>query len=67
MQSHYLFLALDLARERAAEANRERLAALAHQGQSRPGTIRRVIARIAIAIARAADERVVVPTPVATH
>ena len=67
MQSQYLFLALDLARERAAEANRERLAALAHEGPSRPGLIRRVIARIAIAVARAADERVVVRTSVATH
>ena len=66
MQSQYLFLALDLARERAAEASRERLAALA-KGPSRPGTIRRVIARIAITVARAADERVVVRTEVATH
>jgi len=65
MQSQYLFLALDLARERADEANRERLAALGHP--ARPGRIRRFVARTAIAVARAADERVVARTQVATH
>ncbi|MBA2381918.1 MAG: hypothetical protein H0V73_07395 [Chloroflexi bacterium] len=58
MHSHYLFLALDLARERAAEADADRLASLAHPGEPRGAGIRRAIARIAIAIARAADDEV---------
>ena len=58
MHSHYLFLALDLARERAAEADRYRLARLAQSGEpARVGLIRRTVARAAVAIARAADER----------
>jgi hypothetical protein len=57
MHSHYTFLALDLARERAAEADRYRLAALAHSDEpKRVGPIRRFVARTAVAIARAADE-----------
>jgi len=60
MHSHYLFLALDLARERAAEADRHRLARLAQSGESAPvGLVRRTVARAAVAIARAADERAV--------
>jgi hypothetical protein len=56
MQSHYLFLALDLARERVAEAERARLASLAEPAPSRVTRARRAVARVAIAIARAADE-----------
>lgn len=53
----YTFLALDLARERAAEADRHRLAALARADRPRRvGVVRRVVARMAVAIARAADE-----------
>jgi hypothetical protein len=60
MHSHYLFLALDLARERAAEADRYRLARLAQSGESASvGLVRRTVARLAVAIARAADERAV--------
>ena len=61
MHSHYLFLALDLARERTAEAQRQRLAALAHPAPSRVLQVRRGIARIAIAVARVADETTVNP------
>jgi hypothetical protein len=60
MHSHYLFLALDLARERAAEADRYRLAALARNPEKNEvGFVRRMVARAAVAIARAADERAV--------
>jgi hypothetical protein len=66
MHAYYTFLALDLARERAAEADAQRLAALAHRGESRPGVVRRAIARIAIAVARAADDEVG-RAPLVTH
>ena len=56
MHSFYTFIALDLARERAAEADRERLGALAHP-RNEVGIVRRAVARVAVAIARAADER----------
>ena len=56
MHSYYTFIALDLARERTAEANDARLAALAHPAPSRSIVVRRAIARLALAIARAADE-----------
>jgi hypothetical protein len=60
MQSYYTFLALDLARERVAEADRRRLAALAYQPRSvEVGFVRRLVARVAVAVARAADERLV--------
>jgi len=60
MHSQYLFLALDVARERAAEADQYRLASLARQGDAhRVGLLRRTVARAAVAIARAADERIV--------
>ena len=65
MQQYYTFIALELARERAAEANAQRLASLAHPGEPRTAGIRRVIARVALAIARAADDevgRVALPT-----
>ena len=56
MHAYYTYLALDLANERAAEANAARLASLAHPRPSRITTLRRAIARIAVAVARAADE-----------
>ncbi len=63
MHSYYALIALDLdldlARERAAEADRHRLAALAHPVPDRVGLVRRLIARAAVAVARAADERLV--------
>lgn len=59
MHSYYTFIALDLARERAAEADRERLAALAHHRSTEVGVVRRVVARLAVAVARAADDRLV--------
>ena len=56
--NYYAFVAMELARERAAEADSQRLAALAHPGEPRTAGIRRAIARVAIAIARAADDEV---------
>lgn len=55
--SHYLLLALDTARDRAAEADRHRLAAIARGDRPAAGTARRLVARVAVAIARLADER----------
>lgn len=56
MHSYYTFIALDLARQRVAEAEQARLAALGHPAPSRGTTARRAIARFALAVARAADE-----------
>jgi hypothetical protein len=57
MDRLYSMLALDLARQRSAEADRHRLAALARANvPKRVGLVRRVVARTAVAIARAADE-----------
>jgi hypothetical protein len=60
MYSHFLFLALDTARERAAEADRHRLAAAARRRplEDRPavGRFRRLIARAAMATGRLADD-----------
>jgi len=66
MQQYYTFIALELARERAAEANAQRLASLSHPGEPRTARIRRAIARVALAIARAADEEVG-RAPLASH
>jgi hypothetical protein len=55
MRSYYTFIALELARERAAEANAQRL--FTHPGEPRATLLRRVVARIALAVRRAADER----------
>jgi hypothetical protein len=55
MHAFYTILALDIARERAAEANAIRLARSAESGSPRTSTIRRTIARAALAVARAAD------------
>jgi hypothetical protein len=60
MHNHYYtFMALELARQRAAEADRHRLAALAHNDADQVGVLRRTVARVAVAVARAADERLV--------
>ena len=67
MQSHQLFLALDLARERAAEADRDRLARQARSASSGVGPVRRLVARFAVAVARAADERAIPRPQVASH
>jgi hypothetical protein len=57
MQSYYTFIALELARERVAEAERDRLARLAtRRPLTEPGLVRRIIARAALAVAQAADE-----------
>lgn len=53
MRSYYTIIALELARERAAEANAQRL--FTHPGEPRTAGLRRVVARIALAVARAAD------------
>jgi|1186.fasta_scaffold787378_3 hypothetical protein len=56
MHSQFLFLALDLARERSADADRQRLATRGRLVSSGPGRFRRLVARTAIAVARSADE-----------
>jgi hypothetical protein len=55
MRSYYTLIALELARERAAEANAQRL--FTHPGEPRTAWLRRVVARLALAVRRAADER----------
>jgi len=59
MHSFYLMQALDLANERAAEADRYRLAEQAHHASAGPNRLRRIVARAAVAVARAADEAAV--------
>jgi hypothetical protein len=54
MHAFYTYLALDIANQRTAEANDARLAALGRP--STPSVLRRAIARVALAVARAADE-----------
>ncbi|MEA2606607.1 MAG: hypothetical protein QOI00_1364 [Chloroflexota bacterium] len=51
----FAILAIDLARERAAEADAYRFAALATAHAARPSRLRRGVARAALAVARAAD------------
>lgn len=58
MHSHYVFLALEIARERAAEADARRFARLAHPSGRVGARVRRSVARIALAVARAADDEV---------
>jgi hypothetical protein len=65
MHTHYHFLALDLAAQRSAEAERYRLAATAQGRRHEAGRFRRLVARAAVAIARAADETVVGSAPTA--
>ena len=55
MRSYYTIIALELARERAAEANAQRL--FTHPGEPRTAWLRRAVARIALAVRRAAHER----------
>lgn len=55
MLSYYSMIALDIARERAAEAAAARLAASVRPARRGPGPVRRAVSRIAVAIARAAD------------
>jgi hypothetical protein len=63
--NHYLFFALDTARERAAEADRYRLAARARAAAAglppHVNPVRRVVARVAVAVARVADEAALRP------
>ena len=59
MFTHYTFLALDLAAQRAAEADRYRLAAAARESRHEVSRVRRLVARAAVAVARAADDTVV--------
>jgi len=58
MHSNHVFLALEIARERAAEADAQRLARLAHPVEPFGVRVRRSVARIALAVARAADDEV---------
>lgn len=58
MHSNYVFLALEVARERAAEADAQRLARLAHPTKPLGARVRRSVARIALAVAHAADDEV---------
>ena len=57
MYTYYAMVALDLARERTAEADAHRLAARSRHG-SQVGVVRRLVARAALALARAADDQV---------
>jgi hypothetical protein len=56
MHAYYTFLALDIARQRAAEAEAARLASLGRPAPTRITVIRRAVARLALAVARAADD-----------
>ena len=75
MLDHHMFLAMQLARERAAEADRYRLAALARSGETRVSLVGRFIAQVAVAIARAgraltrpySSPNVVTRMPIASH
>ena len=66
LSNYYAVLALDIARERANEAKAMRLAALAEPGEPRVAGIRRAVARVAFAVARAADAEIG-RTPVTSH
>lgn len=66
MHSHYIYLALEVARERAAEADAQRLARLAHPSEPLGVRVRRAIARVALAVARIADDEVR-PVSLTTH
>ena len=55
MHTYYTFLALDIARQRAAEADAARLAGLRRSAATTTPRFRRAIARLAVAVARAAD------------
>ncbi|HEY7132754.1 MAG TPA: hypothetical protein VH440_10910 [Candidatus Limnocylindrales bacterium] len=59
MHSYYLLQALDIAQERAAEADRNRLAAQGRRTAHGPNALRRLVARAAVAVARVADESTV--------
>lgn len=59
MHSHLLFLALDVAREREAEARAARLAASLRPATPRFARARRLVARAAVAVARRADADVI--------
>ena len=65
--NHYLFFAIDTARQRAAEADRYRLAAKARATEAglaqHVNPVRRAVARLAVAVARAADEAALRPAP----
>jgi hypothetical protein len=65
MFTHYTFLALDLAAQRTAEADRYRLAAAARAERHEVSRLRRLVARAAVAVARAADETIVESAPTA--
>ena len=68
MNGYYLFLALDLAKQRTVEAERARLLADARaQRPAHVGPVRRFVARTALAIARVPDERLVAGRPAAQH
>ena len=54
--NYYAFVALEISRQRAAEARAERLALLAHPARPRSAGLRRLIARAALAVARAVDD-----------
>jgi hypothetical protein len=62
----FALIALDLARERAAEADAYRFAAQFDAAEPRPSRVRRGIARIALAVARAADAETA-QVPLASH
>lgn len=58
MFSYYWLIAVDIARERAAEADARRLAQQLRPRADGPGAIRRGIARFALTVAHAADREI---------
>jgi hypothetical protein len=63
--AYYTYLALDLAAQREAEAAQYRLAAAARAERHDVSRFRRLVARAAVAVARAADDTVVGSAPTA--
>lgn len=58
MHNYQLLLALDIARQRTAEANAQRLASLAHPVPPVGTRVRRSFARLAMNVARTLDHDV---------
>lgn len=55
MHNYHMLIALDVARQRSAEASAARFVASARPLRHGPGRVRRTVARVAFAIGRAAD------------
>jgi hypothetical protein len=69
VHSYYTFIALDIAQQRAHEADQERLVRRAHDDDEQRGSLRRSAAALVASVsraserlARAIDENVIIPT-----